>query len=457
MADVFKINVLGKPFDLTYDPGVVPPVSGGDVSSSFFSGYDHSVARFDGTTGKLIEQSLTFLSYDDGTISNPAAVGETTTERFGLRALNSVTTGVNLTAFGTDAGTANEDGRDNAFFGTAAGSYNISGISLAFFGAGAGLVNTASNNSFFGAGAGNQNTTGTRNTGGGAGALLANQDKDDNTAWGYSAGLYIEGNRNTSIGSQAGSANNILAADDSTAVGYRALYVDSGGQNTAVGSKSLIATIGAGVNNAALGYLSGATNTTGARNTYIGATADANATTYDQSTALGYGALITASNQIVLGTTAETVVLSGYYTFPLPSADGSSGNMLITNASGVLSWTTAGNMNTATYDPASIAEQLVGLTATQALTNKTGAISMWTNDSGYITASSADALSNKTGNISMWTNDASYITAAAVTIATAEANDSITPIADGNYTISNTLGGSVTTVKGIITAWTPAA
>ncbi len=45
------------------------------------------------------------------------------------------------------------------------------------------------------------------------------------------------------------------------------------------------------------------------------------------------------------------------------------------------------------------------------LTNKSGDISMFTNDSGYITASSTDTLTNKSGNVSMFTNDAGYITA----------------------------------------------
>lgn len=52
---------------------------------------------------------------------------------------------------------------------------------------------------------------------------------------------------------------------------------------------------------------------------------------------------------------------------------GTSGQVLTANAS-LPSWQAAaggGDMNTATYDPANIAEQLVGLTATQTLTNKT--------------------------------------------------------------------------------------
>ena len=43
-------------------------------------------------------------------------------------------------------------------------------------------------------------------------------------------------------------------------------------------------------------------------------------------------------------------------------------------------------------------------------TNKGGAISQWTNDSGYITASSTSTLTNKSGSISQWTNNSGYIT-----------------------------------------------
>ena len=52
----------------------------------------------------------------------------------------------------------------------------------------------------------------------------------------------------------------------------------------------------------------------------------------------------------------------------------------------------------------------VTATSTTTFTNKSGNISQWTNDSGYITASSTDTLTNKSGNISQWTNDSGYLT-----------------------------------------------
>jgi len=70
--------------------------------------------------------------------------------------------------------------------------------------------------------------------------------------------------------------------------------------------------------------------------------------------------------------------------------------------------------------------------STETLTNKSGNISMFTNDSGYITdgntnwdnsygfitASSTDTLTNKSGNISMFTNDSGYITSFDITTQT---------------------------------------
>lgn len=59
----------------------------------------------------------------------------------------------------------------------------------------------------------------------------------------------------------------------------------------------------------------------------------------------------------------------------------------------------------------SIDSTVVTLTGAQALSNKTGLISQWTNDSAYATPTSATAFTNKTGNISQWTNDSGYLTA----------------------------------------------
>ena len=114
---------------------------------------------------------------------------------------------------------------------------------------------------------------------------------------------------------------------DCVAIGYKALHENPGANNTGVGNQALNAVNGSGANNTGLGYQAGTSNTSGSNNTYIGYQAGsagtantsganntfigyqtkANATNYTTSTALGTGAEITASNQIVLGTTTETV------------------------------------------------------------------------------------------------------------------------------------------------------
>lgn len=65
------------------------------------------------------------------------------------------------------------------------------------------------------------------------------------------------------------------------------------------------------------------------------------------------------------------------------------------------------------------------------------AVSSFSNDAGYATATSSTAFSNKTGNISQWTNDAGYITSSGVTPA------ALTKVDDTNVTL--TLGGTPST------------
>jgi hypothetical protein len=68
-----------------------------------------------------------------------------------------------------------------------------------------------------------------------------------------------------------------------------------------------------GTNNTAIGYQAGYNNTTGTYNTFLGANTDISGTTatWSSSTAIGYNARITASNQVMLGTATEMVYVPG--------------------------------------------------------------------------------------------------------------------------------------------------
>ena len=134
--------------------------------------------------------------------------------------------------------------------------------------------------------------------------------------------------RNVGIG--IGVLNSLTEGDNNVAVGYKTLYsTTTGKQNTAEGYVALYSnTTGndntangcfagygntEGDNNTYIGNNTGYVNTTGDNNTYIGMYADADAglTGLTGSTAIGYSAKVTASNQIMLGTAAETVVAPG--------------------------------------------------------------------------------------------------------------------------------------------------
>jgi hypothetical protein len=171
-------------------------------------------------------------------------------------------------------------------------------------------LTSGSNNTAMGSTALYANTTGGNNTAVGVGALAANISSASNTAVGYSACINSTAANNTGIGAYA-----------------LGIAVNTGHENTAIGVSALSATTSA-VGNTAIGYNAGAAATTGGGNTLVGYTAGAVGTNVvtstnctllgmnaqqssdglTNSTALGYGAVVTASNQVVIGNTSVTAV-----------------------------------------------------------------------------------------------------------------------------------------------------
>lgn len=115
------------------------------------------------------------------------------------------------------------------------------------------------------------------------------------------------GNKSLAIGYEA--LYNSLGSTDNVGIGYFSLHEITNGHtnNVGVGNFALQAT--AASNNTGIGYQAGYNNTFGSNNTYVGYQAAPSGSNFSKSTALGSGATITASNQVVLGTTTETVVI----------------------------------------------------------------------------------------------------------------------------------------------------
>ena len=159
------------------------------------------------------------------------------------------------------------------------------------------------------------------NTAFGTGALKNNTISINNTALGYNALLTTTlSNNNTAIGYEALKNNNGTGTTysfNNTAVGYQSLFLNTtGDNNTAIGVLS-------GVN-----YNGTTTPTQGEKsgynNTYVGFNTYPDAV-YNNSTALGAYAVITASNQIMLGTAAQSVNVPGGILTPVGILPGATG------------------------------------------------------------------------------------------------------------------------------------
>jgi hypothetical protein len=256
----------------------------------------------------------------------------------GTSAGNKTTTGTSNVACGENALYSNTEGTENSSFGDHALVSNTTGSSNSAFGFRALQSNTSGwHNSAFGSGALEENTSGLYNTAIGLGALSNNTFGISNTASGVAALLRNTiGGQNTASGAQALYSNTTLGKN--TAVGFDALYSQSfssgfgssDSNNTAVGYKALYSnqptTTWNGINNTALGYQAGKTevaanaNTSGYNNTFIGANSGpGTATQLINATAIGYNALVSQSNSLVLGGIDSSAVKVGIGT-TTPSA-----------------------------------------------------------------------------------------------------------------------------------------
>ncbi|MBK9659599.1 MAG: tail fiber domain-containing protein [Chitinophagaceae bacterium] len=154
------------------------------------------------------------------------------------------------------------------------------------------------------------------------------------------------GNANTAVGANALISNTVGGVN--TAVGINALYFNTyGGGNTAIGYNSLVNSIGEG-GNTSIGTFSLSSDLTGIYNTALGYAADVASGSLNNSTVIGYGAIVNNSNSIQLGNSAVTTVYAGTGTNATVITGGlqvtggipGAGKVLTSDAAGVATWQT---------------------------------------------------------------------------------------------------------------------
>jgi len=267
------------------------------------SATDNALARFDLTTGKLIQNSIGILT-DAGALS-----GLTGLTSSGSITLSSLTSG-RVTYAGT-AGLLQDDA-DFTFNGTTVTMANDASISGLTVGKGGGAV---ANNTVLGNnGALSTNSTGTGLTAVGGFTLKMNT-ADYNSAFGWAAlQANTSGTQNAAFGTSDAAFNATLGSNTTgsynNAFGNGALARNTtGANNTALGHQSLSANT-TGSYNTAVGWNAGISHTTGIANTFIGVRAGVSATTGSYNTFVGSGGTDGAGAAITTG--GKNTILGGY-------------------------------------------------------------------------------------------------------------------------------------------------
>lgn len=262
-------------------PAVIPSTIG-DVTGPG-SSTDNAIVRFDGTTGKLIQNSGTTIDDND----NILLVNNTAGQTKGFIYKNSVPF-LHEYYGGTSNGS-------NIFLGTNAGNQTMtSSGTLGSYMIGIGeeslkAVTTADSNICIGYKTCTKMTGADSNVAIGQYALTKVISSDDNVAIGFEAGKNITTEKNVVIGFQAGKGGDAAGSGISQSV-----IIGSQAANSATTATQ----------NVILGYLTGSALTTGDNNTFLGMSAGSTTTTGSDNIMIGLGTGATsasASNQLDIG------------------------------------------------------------------------------------------------------------------------------------------------------------
>ena len=254
------------------------------------------------------------LTGNSGTISGPAGsstaginfIGTTDAENLEVRLNNSSSTFFRFTQEGAlEFINANS----NTFLGLSAGLGNTAGENVAIGNSALSSNNSGGSNTAVGSSTLLLNETGSQNCAFGQSALLFNRSGNNNVGLGYFALRSNQNSDSTAIGTNALQSN--FEGQQNTAIGSQALAINaSGSSNTCVGYQTMLNDI-AGEQNTAIGAQALGTNITGSNITCVGYGADVAIDGLSNASAFGNGAIVNASNQIVIGNT-NVVSIGGF-------------------------------------------------------------------------------------------------------------------------------------------------
>jgi hypothetical protein len=227
----------------------------------------------------------------------------------GFLSLNQNTGGFQNTAIGSNALFSNTTGSDCTAIGVSALFSNTTGFVNTALGFATLFSNTTGSfNTALGEFSMNANTTGTSNTSSGNFSLQFNTTGSNNTADGNQAlKLNTTGNNNTATGINA-LFSNTTGFQNTANGGFSLLNNTTGNDNVAIGVNTFINDT-AGSRNTAVGDFAGDLAKNDNNNTFIGFGANnTSGIALSNSTALGNGTAITASNQVRVGNSSVTSI-----------------------------------------------------------------------------------------------------------------------------------------------------
>jgi len=248
--------------------------------------------------------------------------------------------------------------------------------------------------------------------------------------------------------SRAGGASSIAGSINQNSTSYGTTSVNTvafGTQARATNNSAVSigqSSIGSGYQSSAYGYNAVAsgqdsfaggssTDATATRSTALGNGAQA---THSNATAVGYNAVTSATNQVSLGASGYAVKVSGTYT--LPTADGTNGQVMTTNGSGVVAFADAGGGSSFTL----IKENHTNGTAPTVTGNDSVAIGDSASATGVDSYSFGHYASNA-GNTSIAVGGIATVSANANESQALGANSIVTP-ASGTITNATAIGKS---------------